>query len=149
VTGASTAELEAARLLLARMGISPDDLLTMAPRALAPTFAEYVPIVSAAVSGGTRRVYGSYWNRVVERWAQRRLDEVSASDIERLIEDVKRGVVVRRKAGGGRNAAEHLIFRVALPLPAGGGRRPDPAGREPGGQGRQAAPVAEYPRRGG
>jgi len=24
--------------------------------------------VSAAVSAGTRRAYGSYWNRVVEHW---------------------------------------------------------------------------------
>lgn len=109
MTGASTAELAAARLLLARMGISPDDLLNAAPRALAPTFAEYVPIVSAAVGNGTRRVYGSYWNRVVTRWGQRRLDEVNASDIERFTEDVKRNVVVRRNARGGRNAAEHLI----------------------------------------
>jgi integrase/recombinase XerC len=109
VTGASTAELETARLLLARMGINPDDLLNMAPRAQAPTFAEYVPIVSAAVSAGTRRVYGTYWNRAVARWGQRRLDEVSASDIERFTEDVKRNVVVRRNARGGRNAAEHLI----------------------------------------
>ncbi|GAA0475752.1 hypothetical protein Aca07nite_84760 [Actinoplanes capillaceus] len=109
MTGASAAELEAARLLLARMGISPADLLNMVPRTLAPTFAEYVPIVSATVSDGTRRVYGSYWNRVLKRWGQRRLDEVSASDIERFAEDVKRGVVVRRNARGGRNAAAHLI----------------------------------------
>ncbi|WP_203790965.1 integrase [Paractinoplanes rishiriensis] len=64
------------------MGISPDDLLNAAPRTLAPTFAEYVPIVSAAVGNGTRRVYGSYWNRVVTRWGERRLDEVNASDID-------------------------------------------------------------------
>src|SRR6266568_1039951 len=43
------AELEAARLLLARMGISPSDLLNTAPaRPPAPTFAAYIPIVSAA-----------------------------------------------------------------------------------------------------
>lgn len=63
---ASAAELEAARLLLARMGITPAELLTTTPaRPPAPTFAEYVPVVSAAVSDGTRRVYGSYWKRVV------------------------------------------------------------------------------------
>jgi integrase/recombinase XerC len=33
-----------------------------------PTFAEYVPVVSAAVTDVTRRAYGSYWNRVVEHW---------------------------------------------------------------------------------
>jgi integrase/recombinase XerC len=25
-------------------------------------------VVSAAVSAGTRRAYGSYWNRIVEHW---------------------------------------------------------------------------------
>jgi hypothetical protein len=43
-------ELAAARLMLERMRISPDDLLEVAPtRPSAPTFAEYVPVVSAAV----------------------------------------------------------------------------------------------------
>ncbi|HYS39351.1 MAG TPA: site-specific integrase, partial [Pseudonocardiaceae bacterium] len=52
----SQAELEAARLLLARMGIAPSDLLGVTPaRPPAPTFAEYIPVVSAAVSAGTRR----------------------------------------------------------------------------------------------
>jgi hypothetical protein len=70
------AAVEAALLLLERMGLSPADLVA-APkdRAVVPTFAEYVPVVSAAVSAGTRRAYGSYWNRIVEHWGARRLDE--------------------------------------------------------------------------
>ncbi len=104
------AELEAARLLLARMGISPSDLLNTAPaRPPAPTFAEYIPVVSAAVSAGTRRVYGSYWNRIRDRWGDRRLDEPTPSDIERLAEHVRTHTVARRNARGGRGATEHLI----------------------------------------
>jgi integrase/recombinase XerC len=62
------AELGAARLLPARMGISAEDLLTEpVTRPPLPTFAEYMPIVSAAVSDGTRRVYTSYWNRIGHR----------------------------------------------------------------------------------
>ncbi|WP_433125565.1 tyrosine-type recombinase/integrase [Micromonospora sp. CA-240977] len=107
---ASQAELDAARLLLARMGISPADLLEAAvARPPSPTFAEYVPVVAAAVSAGTRRAYGSYWNRVVEHWGQRRLDEPTPSEIEKLAEYVKAHVVARRNARGGRSAAEHLI----------------------------------------
>jgi hypothetical protein len=80
------AELDAARLLPARMGISPADLLQAAPsRPVAPTFAEYIPVVSAAVTAGTRRVYGSYWNRILDQWGQRRLDEPTPSDVERLV----------------------------------------------------------------
>ena len=61
------AAVEAALVLLERMGLSPADLVA-APkdRKVVPTFAEYVPVVSAAVSAGTRRAYGSYWNRIVE-----------------------------------------------------------------------------------
>jgi hypothetical protein len=60
---------EAALLLLERMGLSPADLAAISrAQPAVPTFAEYVPVVSAAVTAGTRRAYGSYWNRVVEHW---------------------------------------------------------------------------------
>jgi integrase/recombinase XerC len=98
--------VEAARLLLERMGVSLADLTAAAAPGgpPVPTFAEYVPVVSAAVTAGTRRVYGSYWNKVVEHWGPRRLDEPTASDVERLVEYVKTHVVVRRTgaAGGAR-----------------------------------------------
>ncbi|MEU8073771.1 site-specific integrase [Micromonospora sp. NPDC049151] len=109
-TTVGRAELDAARLLLARMGISPADLIdAVSDRPPAPTFAEYVPVVSAAVSDGTRRAYGSYWKRVLEHWGQRRLDEPTPSEIEQLAEYAKTHVVARRNARGGRSAAEHLI----------------------------------------
>ena len=56
--------VDAALLMLRQMGLSPDDLVT-APqdRPPVPTFAQYVPVVSAAVTAGTRRAYGPYWNR--------------------------------------------------------------------------------------
>ncbi len=63
------AEIEAARMLLEKMGINPADLMRApadSPRA--PAFADHIPRVSGAVSSGTRRVYGSYWNRVIQAW---------------------------------------------------------------------------------
>jgi integrase/recombinase XerC len=103
-------ELEAARLLLARLGVSPADLLgPAAPRRAVPTFAAYVPVVAEGVGAGTRRVYGSYWNRIIEQWADRRLDEPTPSDVRRLVEHVRTHVVARRNARGGRSAAEHTI----------------------------------------
>ena len=74
-----------------------------------PTFAEYVPVVSAAVSAGTRRAYGSYWNRILEQWGGRRLDEPTPSEIRQLMAYVKTHVVARRNARGGRSAQEHLV----------------------------------------
>jgi integrase len=92
------------------MGLSPADLLTTPQdRQPVPTFAEYIPIVSAAVTDGTRRVYGSYWNRIDEHWGHRHLDEPTPSEIKQLVEHVNVNVVTRRNARGGRSAGEHLI----------------------------------------
>ncbi|MDG4787641.1 site-specific integrase [Micromonospora sp. WMMD1102] len=103
-------ELEAARLLLERMGISPADLLEVRPaRPPAPTFAEYVPVVAAAVSPGTRRAYGTYWKKVVQAWGDRRIDEPLPSEIEQLRAQVQANVVARRNNRGGRSAAEHVV----------------------------------------
>jgi len=104
------AVVEAALVLLERMDLSPADLTAVPQhRTPVPTFAEYVPVVSAAVSAGTRRAYGSYWNRVVEHWGGRRLDEPTPSQIRQLMAYVKTHVVARRNARGGRSAEEHLV----------------------------------------
>jgi len=104
------AAVDAALLILERMGLSPDDLTaTQRNRAPVPTFAEYVPVVSAAVTDGTRKAYGSYWNRVVEQWGPRRLDEPTPSEIRQLVAYVKTHAVPRRNARSGRGAAENLI----------------------------------------
>src|SRR3984957_13800667 len=104
------AVVEAALVLLERMGLSPADLTAVPQhRKPVPTFAEYVPVVSAAVTDGTRRAYGSYWNRIIDHWGERRLDEVAPSEIRQLMSYVKPHVVARRNARGGRSAAEHLV----------------------------------------
>jgi integrase/recombinase XerC len=104
------AAVEAALVLLERMGLSAADLAAVPqPRKPVPTFAEYVPVVSAAVTAGTRRAYGSYWNRIVEHWGGRRLDEITPSEIRQLMTYVKTHVVARRNARGGRSAQEHLV----------------------------------------
>ena len=103
------AAVEAALLVLERMGLSPADLQAVPQaRPQLPTFAEYIPVVSA-VSDGCRRAYGSYWNRIIEHWGSRRLDEPTPSEIRQLMTYVKTHVVARRNARGGRSAAEHLI----------------------------------------
>lgn len=103
-------ELEAARLLLARLGVTPEQLLAVAARPTQmPTFNEYIDRVSQAVTKGTRRVYESYWNRIRDMWGERRLNEPTPLEIKQLAERIKSNVVVRRNARGGRIAAEHLI----------------------------------------
>jgi hypothetical protein len=100
------AVVDAALLLLERMGLSPSDLVAVPrDRPVLPTFAEYIPVVSGAVTAGTRRAYGSYWNRVLEQWGDRRLDEPSPSEIRHLMAHV----AACRNARGGRSVAEHLV----------------------------------------
>jgi hypothetical protein len=115
------AAVQAALVLLERMGLTPADLAAVPQdRPEVPTFAEYVPVVSAAVSAGTRRAYGSYWNRVLEVWGTRRLDQPTPLEIRQLMIYVKTHVVAppqrprraqRRRAPG---------RRAALPVPASG-----------------------------
>ncbi|WNV84752.1 site-specific integrase [Umezawaea sp. Da 62-37] len=103
-------DVDTARMLLARLGVSIADLLEQPePKPLAPTFGEYIPIVSNAVPSGSRRAYAPYWNRVSAHWGDRRIDDVTPSDIAALAERVKRAAVQRRNARGGNSAAEHLI----------------------------------------
>jgi integrase len=104
-------DIEAARMLLARMGISPADLMAAGPegRPEDPTFAEYIPRVSQAVSAGARRIYGSYWNKVIQAWGPRPITSVKPLEIGQLTEVVKADAVRRKNARDGRGAAEHLI----------------------------------------
>ncbi|HEV3293397.1 MAG TPA: hypothetical protein VG123_30835, partial [Streptosporangiaceae bacterium] len=67
------------------------------------------PVVSAAVTDGSGRAYGSYWNRILGHWGERRLDEIAPSEIRQLMSYVKTHVVARRNARGGRSATEHLV----------------------------------------
>lgn len=102
-------ELDAARLLLRRLGVEPEQLLGAASHRTVPTFDEYIPQVASAVPDGTHRVYASYWNRVQQIWGSRTLDEPTPLEITQLAEHTKRTGVVRRNSRGGRSAAEHLI----------------------------------------
>src|SRR3984893_7729465 len=96
--------------VLDRMGLTPADLLSApAARPAAPTFAEYVPVVSALVTDGCRRAYGSYWNRGTEQWGSPGIDEPTRGEIRQLVKYVRANVVPRRTSRGGRSAAEHLI----------------------------------------
>jgi integrase/recombinase XerC len=107
---ANAGEIQAARLLLDRLGVSVEQLLNAATTAPdMPTFDVYIARLSDAVTSGTLRVYETYWNRVRDIWGHRRLDEPTALEIQQLAEKTKRMVVVRRNARGGRVAAEHMI----------------------------------------
>jgi integrase/recombinase XerC len=108
-------ELEAARILLERLGVTPAQLLA-APQASRegapsrmPTLAEYIDRVTLAVTPGTRHAYGTYWAKVREAWGDRQLGDPTPTEIKQLAEHVKSQAVVRANSRQGRSAAEHLI----------------------------------------
>src|SRR4051794_11777497 len=92
-------EVEAARLILKRMNIDLEDLakqhLDTRP---APTFAEYIPVVAAAVGAGTLRTYRPYWERIKSRWGNITLGTPSPSEIKQLAREIQVNTVVRRNA---------------------------------------------------
>lgn len=101
-------ELNAARLLLDKLGIQPQQLIPR-PRQQTPTIDAYIPIVAAAVPRGARTTYQPYWNQATVLWAGRRLDDIHASDIGHFTEHVRSHATQRRNTRDGRSAAEHAI----------------------------------------
>jgi len=61
-------ELEAARVLLARLGITPDLLVRASAPATMPTFDDHIDRVEQTVSDGTPRAYRAYWQRIRAAW---------------------------------------------------------------------------------
>jgi hypothetical protein len=133
---ASASDIAAARLLLQKMGIAPADLLQdPAGQPEIPTFADYIPQVSQAVSDGTRRVYSTYWNRVVKVWGPRLITSVTPLEISQIAEDIKTNVTPRRNVLRGvqdadETGAEHADDR-RRDRPAGLARRGDLVGEVP------------------
>jgi hypothetical protein len=99
--------VQAARLLIAQLGLTPQDLMWVP--ADIPTFAQYVPKVVAASGPGAARTYGTYWTRITETFGDRRLDEVTATDIEILKRQLVANRRIRRNDRGGQSVAEHLV----------------------------------------
>jgi integrase/recombinase XerC len=105
----STAEVDAARVLLSRLGVTAEDLLgAPVARSAAPTFRDYIPVVAAGARPGTRRVYSSYWKRIDKHWGERRIDEPTSSQIRQFLVEMQSELVIR-SGRGGHSAAEHLI----------------------------------------
>ncbi|WP_232840353.1 MULTISPECIES: tyrosine-type recombinase/integrase [Nocardia] len=109
----STDDLEVARVFLDRLGIDPRALLKpSATHGPMPTFAGYVPQVSAVVSAGTRRTYRPYWSQLTTHWPDRRIDEPTALELQALVQKTRTNAVVRRNGRGGRSAAEHMVAAI-------------------------------------
>ncbi|ONI91718.1 hypothetical protein ALI22I_07565 [Saccharothrix sp. ALI-22-I] len=105
-------DLAAARLLLHRMGISAEDLITFEKRASSTPLADLVSTVSRVVPGPTRSLYETYWNKALAAWPERRVVDIQPTDVAWFIEHAKDTAVVRRSSRNGHSAAEHAYDSV-------------------------------------
>lgn len=114
MTGQNSREdaLMAARLLLARMDLTPEDLLTPIGSQRVPTFGDYIPVVLASMPANvaTRENYGTYLQKVLDYgWADRPLDEPTVTEFQTMIEHFRATRSIRRSGRGGRAAVIHAI----------------------------------------
>jgi integrase/recombinase XerC len=113
-TSPTADEVEVARLLLARLGVRPEDLLAVPHREPArqrpPTFSEYIAVLIAGRPPGPR-VYFPYWKRIDAMWGVRRLDEPTPSQVRAFLADMKANDVVTSRSNyrGGVGAERHMI----------------------------------------
>ncbi|WP_280312769.1 site-specific integrase [Nocardia abscessus] len=107
---AAQTDIQAALLLLDRLGVTTDDLLRTHARRPVPTFAQYVPLVYAAMPAGrTREDYLSYWKKTVAAWPDRRIDEPTPSEFKQLLATFQAERRIRSCDRGG-----HGIGRLAI-----------------------------------
>jgi len=116
MTGASSVppEIAAALLLLEKMGLTVDDLALVksADVVSAPTFAEFVPRLRTMVKPGTLKAYGSYWNKLVACWSDRRIDEPTHMELMALGEELRANRVRRRNGRNGDGTVENFVGAV-------------------------------------
>jgi site-specific recombinase XerC len=115
-------DLETAKLLLDRLGVTAQDILAaerMAETAV-PTFAEYIPIVAAATSPKSAATWSVYWRVLSEKWPNRGINEPTTSELKALANEVQTRAAKRPGARGGQAAkaaftdATKTLYRSAV-----------------------------------
>ncbi len=95
-----------ARRVLAALGVSTADLEQRPP---VPTLDEYLPRIMGAVGPGMLRTYRPYWNRLSVAFGTRRLNTITATEIEDLEYRVAANAAQRSSNRYGRSARESFI----------------------------------------
>lgn len=95
------------------MGISIADLLAVAGTSKtsrpAPTFAEYVPVVSERYRARSLRTYGSYWRFAAQFLGDKPIDQVTTDDLAKVLVEVRTRAMTNRAGSDGRSSQEHCV----------------------------------------
>jgi integrase len=102
----------AAEIVLAKLGLSLDQVADLAkPKAL-PTFAEYAPKVAKSTPESSRETWQYYWKVLVDEWGDRPIDEPRASEINQLANLVQQRAAAKPQASTGQGARSLFIDAV-------------------------------------
>ncbi|AEI12367.1 tyrosine-type recombinase/integrase [Cellulomonas gilvus] len=96
--------------VLASLGLDPADLLAAPPPATARevlTVSEYLATVRIAASTKSLRTYASYWRKLEAFLGTRRLDAVTATDVEAFANHCQATAVKRANSTEGTGAARN------------------------------------------
>ncbi len=104
---ADPAAIEATRILLSQIGITPSDLLATIPEC--PTFAHTIPQLRSTLTPGTLRTYHVHLDRLENTWPNQRLDEVTVADLDQQARDVQASSRINRSSRDGSSAREHFV----------------------------------------
>ncbi|GAA1020557.1 MULTISPECIES: tyrosine-type recombinase/integrase [Amycolatopsis] len=106
------ADILTAQTILERLRVSPLELIETPAKVYIPTFAEYMPAVIAAASPNSVQTWRHYWRVLTEEWADRRIDEPTATEIGKLANDVQKRSALRENSRDGRGAKMTFIDAV-------------------------------------
>ncbi len=113
--GMTREDIDTALHVIARLGLSVDDLLVESNRrGPIPTFRQYIAQVSASVPKTILDNYGPSWKVLERLWGDRLITDPSYTEIQQLVSEhqVRAAATKRSNSRGGRGAAATMVSAV-------------------------------------
>ncbi|MGY2026011.1 tyrosine-type recombinase/integrase [Nocardia gipuzkoensis] len=107
-------DIDTALHLIARLGLSVDDLIDSDRRGPIPTFRQYIEQVSASVPRTILDNYGPSWKVLERLWGSRLITDPTYTEIQQLVSEhqVRAAATKRSNSRGGRGAAATMVSAI-------------------------------------
>jgi integrase len=102
----------AAEIVLAKLGLSLDQVVSLGKPKVMPTFAEYAPQVAKTTPESSSKTWRFYWQVLVDEWGDRPIDEPRASEINQLANLVQQRAAAKPQSSTGQGARSLFIDAV-------------------------------------